>query len=575
MAEHKQSKRACPGCGKASLYDLRHQTCSARCAQVLRSARRPSETVLVISDTQYPFAHRDHLDFLKAVADKYPPTSVVHIGDECFDGDAEVLTKDGWTVFRELTETTRIMQFTMTGTLELVTPLRLLNNLYTGEMITRRSPNYYSRTTAGHNLVLRNKRREIVTRPAGDVSHGHYSIVRAGVHNGPGIPQTDDEIRLAVALSADFSVNPCGSFHGGLKKPRKLLRLAELLGRLGIRHSAGDVAGRPGVRSVYINNQQGLDFCTKLFDHSWLTEMTSEQKLVLLAELEYGDGYSENSRNRLVYCSSKPGNIEFVQTLAHLCGIEATVRTVRSEFGESQQVAILLGKTCTRADTHNTVEAVVGERVYCATVPSGMLLVRQQGKITVSGNCDFHALSDYDHDPDGDSPGAEYVKALVDMHILYKEFPNVRACISNHTARPYRRAFKFGIPSTFLKGYAEFLEAPGGWAWADRWEIDNVLYEHGEGCAGKFAHLKAAEENMQSTVMGHLHANAGVAWSANPKALLFGMAVGCLMDTRSYACRYGRTFKRKPILGCGVVQNGLPLFVPMLMKEDHRWVKTL
>ena len=39
------------------------------------------DTVLVISDTQAPFQHRDTLAFLKHLKDTYKPTKVVHIGD--------------------------------------------------------------------------------------------------------------------------------------------------------------------------------------------------------------------------------------------------------------------------------------------------------------------------------------------------------------------------------------------------------------------------------------------------------------------------------------------------------------
>jgi hypothetical protein len=195
--------------------------------------------------------------------------------------------------------------------------------------------------------------------------------------------------------------------------------------------------------------------------------------------------------------------------------------------------------------------------------------------VHIGDEMDFHALSDYDHDPDGDSPSREYERGMEDMYRLYKLFPSAKACVSNHTARPFRRAYKCGIPTAFLRSYAEFLKAPPGWEWADRWVIDNVLYEHGEGCSGKFAHLKAAEQNMQSTVMGHLHTNAGVAYSANPRCLVFGMAVGCLIDTRAYAFRYGKAIKQKPILGSGIVQEGIPAFIPMILRADHRWTGKL
>jgi hypothetical protein len=43
--------------------------------------------------------------------------------------------------------------------------------------------------------------------------------------------------------------------------------------------------------------------------------------------------------------------------------------------------------------------------------------------------------------------------------------------------------------------------------------------------------------------------------------------VACGIDRKAYAFNYGRDFKDKPVLGCGVVlENGrIPMFVPMPM----------
>lgn len=188
---------------------------------------------------------------------------------------------------------------------------------------------------------------------------------------------------------------------------------------------------------------------------------------------------------------------------------------------------------------------------------------------------DHHALSDYDHDPDGDTAGVELKRALKDLRKLYTEFPEVQTCVSNHTARPFRRAYKYGIPRAYLRDYAEFLEAPEGWTWGEKFEIDDVVYEHGEGLTGKLGHLTGAEKNMQSTVIGHIHSHAGIAYLANPRFLIFGMNVGCLLDKDAYAMAYGIHLKSKPVLGCGIVDRGVPTFIPMLMRGNGRWVGKL
>lgn len=192
--------------------------------------------------------------------------------------------------------------------------------------------------------------------------------------------------------------------------------------------------------------------------------------------------------------------------------------------------------------------------------------------VNIGDEADFHALSDWDHDPDGYSAGDELKECIKKLKNWYGEFPEMKVCISNHTARPFRKAFKHGIPKAFIRDYHEFLCAPKGWQWADSWEIDGVVYEHGEGFSGREGAIKAALANMQSTVIGHIHSFAGIQYSANSKHLIFGFNVGCLIDRHAYAFNYGAKMKNKPILGCGIVDRGIPKFIPMLLDKSGRWV---
>jgi hypothetical protein len=197
----------------------------------------------------------------------------------------------------------------------------------------------------------------------------------------------------------------------------------------------------------------------------------------------------------------------------------------------------------------------------------------QPNKVVCLGDeADMHALSDYDHDPDGYSAGQELEKSIEELEKLYALFPNVMVCTSNHTARPFRKALKFGIPKAYLRDYHEFLRAPKGWSWADHWEVDGIRYEHGEGQSGPMGALKSALGNMQSTVIGHIHSHAGIMFSANEKHLVYGFNVGCLIDRQAYAMAYGKHHKSKPILGCGIITKGIPEFVPMLLDSRGRWV---
>lgn len=195
--------------------------------------------------------------------------------------------------------------------------------------------------------------------------------------------------------------------------------------------------------------------------------------------------------------------------------------------------------------------------------------------VNIGDEVDFHALSEWDADPDGMSAGHELTAAKKALKELYQIIPESLVCTSNHTARPFRKAYKYGIPKALIKDYKEFLDAPKGWHWADDWEIDDVAYEHGEGFSGQQGALKAALANMQSTCIGHLHSFAGIQYSANSKHLIFGFNTGCLIDRHQYAFAYGQKMKNKPILGCGIIDRGIPKFLPMLLDKNGRWTGRL
>lgn len=197
-------------------------------------------------------------------------------------------------------------------------------------------------------------------------------------------------------------------------------------------------------------------------------------------------------------------------------------------------------------------------------------------RIALAGDeADMHCLSRFDKDPDGFSAGDERLKAVSKLKTLYRMFPAVDVCKSNHTDRPFRAAYRAGIPSAYIKGYREFLEAPAGWNWHDHFEIDGVRYEHGEGFTGRNGAINCALGNMRSTVIGHIHSFAGVQYAANPRHLVFGFNVGCLIDKEAYAFAYGKAMKNKPIIGLGVVERGLPRFIPMILSKHGRWTGKL
>lgn len=530
------------------------------------------KNILCIGDLHAPYYHQDTITFLNAVKKKYGPfDKVVQIGDECFSEDAEVLTPSGWKPLPLLESTDLVMQYTLSGGLELVAPLRHIKKEYTGNMIIRKHGNYYSETTENHDLVLKTPEGTIFKQKANSTTiNAHCSIPRFGEHSTDiELDFTDDELKLIVAVSADFSIREDGNVYGALKKERKKKRIIELLNSLRIPYSAN--YDKRGYLSVLIKKCPQTAFLVKEFKHEWITKLSYEQKRLILDELGYWDGYIDPTRDRVMYCSSLKSNISFVQTLAHLCGIEASIRTVNSEFGTSYQVSILYGKKRTRNTSKVTVVPVVNLPVYCVTVPSGMLLVRQKGKITVSGNCDAHALSYHEHDPDLDSAKTELQKARKALEPIYKLFPIVDVLESNHGSLVFRKAKTAGIPSEAIKHYRDILHAPKSWNWNYDLTLETLLgpiYFH----HGKSSMIDKLSKNMaMNAVQGHFHSKFYISYWASPRGLFWDMNIGCLVDTKSLAMAYGKNLLSKPILGVAIIKNGIPNLIPMVLSTAGRW----
>lgn len=193
--------------------------------------------------------------------------------------------------------------------------------------------------------------------------------------------------------------------------------------------------------------------------------------------------------------------------------------------------------------------------------------------VCLGDEIDAHAFSRYPMDPDGLSAGQELQAAVDHLLPFYLEFPEMLVCESNHTVRPWKKAFDAGLPKAFMPTVAKILRAPDEWVWSDRHEIDGVLYIHGDnGKSGQYAHINYAKQRKGSVVIGHMHSYAGVNYEGD----YFAMNTGCLIDPVAYCFKYAKNMLNGVNLGCGLVFNGKSAhFIPMHLDESGRWTGKL
>jgi predicted phosphodiesterase len=192
--------------------------------------------------------------------------------------------------------------------------------------------------------------------------------------------------------------------------------------------------------------------------------------------------------------------------------------------------------------------------------------------INIGDLLDFHAISMHEHNPDLYSAGMELDKAKEYIQQLEAIFPEVTEVDSNHSSLVYRRALKYGMSKQFLKPYGDFL-GTRKWKWVDDLTL---TMSNGQRCF--FTHgrsadvLKVSQAMGMSAVQGHYHTKFVISYWANPDNLFFGMNVGCLINQKSMAFNYAKNFKTRFILGCGIILNGIPRLLPMVINKKGDWI---
>ena len=192
--------------------------------------------------------------------------------------------------------------------------------------------------------------------------------------------------------------------------------------------------------------------------------------------------------------------------------------------------------------------------------------------ISIGDLLDQHALSFHDSSPELYSAGHELDKAKEYVKELENVFPKLIEVDSNHSSMIYRRALKHGLPRAYLKDYGDFLETKK-WKWVDDLTL---TMSNGQRCF--FTHgrsadvLKVSQTMGMSAVQGHYHTKFVISWWANPDNLFFGMNVGCLIDQKSMAFNYAKNFRTRFIIGCGIIIDGIPRLLPMVLDKKGNWI---
>jgi len=312
----------------------------------------------------------------------------------------DLLTERGFLpldqVLRE--QNIRVAQYTEQGAIEFVLPRAYVRKPFSGKLIKVVTDKSMSLTTTpDHDNVTRSKTtRKLRKTVAPETSTSSSSeLICAGFGTGSHIELTDIE-RFAIAYQADAAERIKGDGSRGgtvgvsfdLTKSRKRERLEALLTRLGWEYTTSDSDLR---RSFYVKvSVEHLPLLVK--DFSWvpLSEINGTWCHEFVDELQHWDGYVADDRTCIQFTNTNESAANIVQAIATMAGCTSSIYRRPDDRKETyRDVFNVFIKQRDAVDLHRAakIEVPYEGEVGCVNVPSGMIIVRQEGKVAITGNC--------------------------------------------------------------------------------------------------------------------------------------------------------------------------------------------
>ncbi len=337
--------------------------------------------------------------------------TVLVTAGECFAGDTEVLTENGFIRFDCLPKNLKVLQVHENGSGEYVEPLAYVEKDYSGDFINYDGPKFSIHSTPDHNLVYWNTKGKPLKKKAKEPISARHHIKLATKVSGEGTGLTQDQIALTLAICADskYDVRVDGRkyVHFGFLKERKIARLKGILERLDIKYTSYVSTHKNWKTYTTFNFNMPSYIKDKKIPAEWVGSATLEEKDFILEELRWWDGnvckdYVEFNSKHYDECST-------VQALCVTSGRYSRIRKRTNSIGTWYVCSIHSKELTGNTQNSKRLTTTFSGKVYCVTVPSGMIQIRREGKTAIVGNCDclsaYQMLENYrksknnDYDP--------------------------------------------------------------------------------------------------------------------------------------------------------------------------------
>jgi DNA polymerase family A len=328
-------------------------------------------------------------------------------GKVCFHPETEVLTRGGWLPIVDVTTDTEIAvpRLALNATsvsLAWEKPLRVTSRTAL-DLVRVRNKSVDLRVTPDHNMAgwtqinYRDGRKTLHEKALKATQTNLYRYIpNAGKLIGGGeLPRRF--VRMLAATQADGSYTDYGKIRFGFTKVRKIRRFRWLFEGF-----YDESVSSQGVATFSVGGELAAHICRYMPDKTFTESMLAwsfTSRLTLVRETRFWDGHiyvngeakRSQGRHGWNYCSTIKRNADVLTALAATVGYKTSVRLYKC-FGENRSNAYIVSvkRRCyTRGGNVEVTTEVYGGPVYCLTTTSGFVLVRANGKTTITRQCNF------------------------------------------------------------------------------------------------------------------------------------------------------------------------------------------
>ena len=345
---------------------------------------------------------------IKAIHDCLNTNVAVLTGSAgCVDGDTEYFNGENWVPIKDYKIGDKVLQYNKDGSANLVIPFNYIKN---------EANLFHMKNVSGSiDQVLSDDHRFIYLSSKGHLNEKPFKYIREvmkekGSYKARLICSfncsdvfvnniTPERLRLLIAISADGSLSKSGNFwRVRIIKERKIKRLRELIKDVGLKVVEKVFA------DGYHNFNIPAEYGCKVFPTSFYF-LSDELKKVFKEEVVLWDGSVKlGCRNVIQYYTTIKKNADIVQFIFSQFGTRASIsiddRVGKVHKNDYKYKSVAYSVRLTHEKYRSLSYSKKGSPPisitpykskdgfqYCFQVPSGMLILRRNNNIFVTGNC--------------------------------------------------------------------------------------------------------------------------------------------------------------------------------------------